>query len=155
MPTSRIHILPSRNAQYTAITAQLYGTTSTNPICIPIRTRATKEIRNPIVEEVFGSDNIRAQVHDAEVTVHRGHRIHRFYIFVTNHQDLPLNAAVASLIPGQIWRGNILVMRLGSKVNGVVNLRTGDKQLIRYVLRQFLRYARQGRPLKLPDNLEL
>ncbi|KDR77445.1 hypothetical protein GALMADRAFT_209805 [Galerina marginata CBS 339.88] len=137
MPTSLIHILPCHNAQYISITAQLYGTTSKNPIRIPIRTRTTKELRDPIVEEVFGSDNVRVQVHDAEVTLRRGRQLHRFCIFVTNRQALPLNAAVASLSPGRIWRGNILVMRLGSKVNGVVNLRTGDQRLIRRVLRHW------------------
>ncbi|KDR82471.1 hypothetical protein GALMADRAFT_206340 [Galerina marginata CBS 339.88] len=138
MPTSRVHTLPCRNAQYVSITALLYGTTSANPIRVPIRTRTTNELRNPIVEEAFGGHDVRIQIHDTQVTVHRGRQIHQFCIFVTNRQDLPLNAAIAALTPGESWRGNILVMRLGKKINGVVNLRADDGRLIRFVLRRFI-----------------
>lgn len=76
-------------------------------------------------------------IHDTIVTVRRGRCLHHFHIFVKNHRLLPLNAAIAALAPGHQWRGDVLVMRAGTSVAGVVNMRNGDRRLADYAVRWY------------------
>jgi len=108
-------------------------------------------------------------IHDTVITVRRGRRLHHFHIFVKNHRLLPLNAAIATLAPGHQWRGDILVMRAGTSVAGVVNIRNGDRRLIdyavrwylspisyihwAYILHSFVQRVHQGSRLYFPRNL--
>lgn len=69
-------------------------------------------------------------IHDTIVTVIESARVHKFHIFVKNHELLPLNPAIATLVPGRQWRGDILVMKIGTSVAGVVNLRNDDQRLV-------------------------
>lgn len=75
-------------------------------------------------------------IHDVVVTVRRGRRIHRFNIFLKNHCRLPRNSTVSSLVPWLRWNGDILVMRVGVVVPGVVNMRRSDAQLADFAVRR-------------------
>ncbi|KDR65808.1 hypothetical protein GALMADRAFT_148392 [Galerina marginata CBS 339.88] len=136
MPTSRIRIPPRQNARYSPVRAVLFGTVSANPVSLPIQTRIAEDLRSPLVEEALSGMETQSRVHDVQVTVRRGRGVHRFHIFFKNHSFLPINASILALVPGRQWHGDILVMRLGVKIDGVVNLRAEDGPLVRYTLRR-------------------
>jgi len=75
-------------------------------------------------------------IHDVVVTVRRGRRLYRFNIFLKNHCRLPLNPTVSSLVPWVQWNGDILVMKIGVVVLGVVNMKRSDAQLADFAVRQ-------------------
>jgi hypothetical protein len=75
-------------------------------------------------------------IHDVVVTVRRGQRLYRFNIFLKNHCLLPFNTTISSLVPWLRWNGDILVMRVGVTVPGVVNMRRSDAQLADFAVRR-------------------
>ena len=75
-------------------------------------------------------------IHDVVVTVRRGRRLYRFNVFLKNHCLLPFNPTVSALLPGLLWNGDILVMRVGVAVPGVVNMRGTDAQLADFAVRR-------------------
>ena len=128
-----------KQASYTLLRARLYSVSApaNQPTFVTVQTRITDHQRFPIVEEVISGMRTQPHIHDTVLTVQRGRRLHRFLIFVKNHRLLPLNAAIALLVPGRQWRGDILVMRIGTSVNGVVNMRTGDRRLVDYAVQWY------------------
>ena len=162
-----------KQATYGLLRARLYSVSApaNQPTFVAVQTRITDHQRFPIVEEVLSGMRTQPHIHDTVVTVQRGRRLHRFLIFVKNHRLLPLNAGIALLVPGRQWRGDILVMRVGTSVNGVVNLRNGDRRLVDYAvqwyspqnlihsfhlpffLHSFVRRIYQGRRLHFPRHL--
>lgn len=114
----------------------MYSISAARPAFIPVLTRKTKHRRFPIVEEAISGMRTQRHIHDVVVTVLRGRRSHRFNIFLKNHCLLPINPTVSAMIPGRQWKGDILVMRVGEAVPGVVNTRGGDARLADFAVRR-------------------
>lgn len=114
----------------------MYSISATRPTFIPILTRKTKHKRFPIVEEAISGMKTQRHIHDVIITVRHGQRSCRFNIFLKNHCLLPFNPTVAALAQGRQWKGDILVMRVGEVVPGVVNMRGDDARLADFAVRQ-------------------
>lgn len=126
-----------------------------------------------MVEEAMAGMRIQPYIHDVFVVVKRGERAYRFNIFLKNHRLLPINSAVSVMVPGCQWNGDILVMKVGKVVRGVVNLRDEDAQVADFAVRQydissiamqlrlishlipgrFVHCAKQGKRLSIPKNM--
>ena len=59
------------------------------------------------------------------ITINRDGTEHKFVVFCQNHLHLPSNAAV-----GGRWRGNIVVMKIGTADTGVVNMPLQESLLV-------------------------
>lgn len=89
-----------------------------------------------MVEEVMAGMRIQPYVHDAIVTVRRGQRLYRFNVFLKNHRLLPINNTILASIPGRRWNGDLVAMKVGEVVPGVVNMSRNDAQLADFAVRQ-------------------
>lgn len=89
-----------------------------------------------MVEEVMGGIRTQPYVHDVIVTVIRGQHSYRFNIFMKNHRLLPINSTISALVPGSQWNGDVLVMKMGRTVPGVINMSGADGQLADFAVRR-------------------
>lgn len=78
-------------------------------------------MRFPMLESYFIGLQIQPFIHDCLLVVHDRRYSHRFRIFCKNHRSLPINPVVEQL-GNKLWRGDIIVMRVG-KNGSVVNMR--------------------------------
>ncbi|KAF8949912.1 hypothetical protein BDZ97DRAFT_1689493, partial [Flammula alnicola] len=118
------------------VRARLYSVSSTRLAFIPVLTRKTQHQRFPIVEEAISGMRTQPCIHDVVVTVRQAGCLYRFHLFFKNHCLLPFNPTVSALVPGRQWNGDILVMRVGVAVLGVVNMRGDDARLADFAVRQ-------------------
>ena len=81
--------------------------------------------RYPWVEGVFEHCKIQRFIHDTSITIRHNGKEHIYVVFCQNHCCLPFNTALAGA-----WRGDIVVMKAGTDVDGVINMRTQDAQLV-------------------------
>lgn len=81
--------------------------------------------RYPWVEGVFKHRRIQNFIHDTSFTIRHNGKKHVYFVFCQNHRLLPINTAVAGA-----WRGEIVVMKAGTEVEGVINMRTEDALLV-------------------------
>lgn len=89
-----------------------------------------------MVEDVISGMRIQPHIHDVIVGVRRGQHVHYFNIFLKNHRFLPVNHTILTLFPGRSWNGDILVMKMGKAVPGVVNMRHDDAWLADFAVRR-------------------
>jgi hypothetical protein len=76
-------------------------------------------------------------VHNCNVRIIAGPRIHVFRVFFKRHLHLPANECVAFVAPQlPCVRGDIVVMRVAVDGEGVVNLRKNDGVLVDAMLVQ-------------------
>jgi len=75
-------------------------------------------------------------IHDVVITVRRGRRLHRFNVFLKNHRLLPFNPTVSALVPGLLWNGDILIMKVGVAVPSIVNMRGPDARLADFAVKR-------------------
>jgi hypothetical protein len=137
MPSLRVPMSPSKkvaflfmfcfiNANTTQdrllqIRGRVYSTDLEQPVFISIPTQETQTTRFPLLENHLTGLKIQPFIHDCEVVVHDGRKSHKFQLFCKNHSFLPINTPVRKL-GNRLWRGDILVMRVGKK-GLVVNMR--------------------------------
>lgn len=114
----------------------MYSVSSTHATFIPMLTRKTEQQRFPIVEEAMSGMRTQPHIHDVVVTVQRGRRTYRFNIFFKNHCLLRLNPTISALVPGRQWKGDIVVMKVGETVPGVVNMKSNDARLANFAVRR-------------------
>jgi len=81
--------------------------------------------RYPWVEGVFEHCKIQRFIHDTSITIRHNGKEHIYVVFCQNHCCLPFNTALAGA-----WRGDIVVMKAGTDVDGVINMCTQDAQLV-------------------------
>lgn len=100
--------------------------------------RKTPLLRFPMVEEAMSGIQIQPYVHDVIVTVRHGRHICCFNIFVKNHRLLPFNQTILALIPGRQWNGDILALKVGKSVPGVVNMSQYDALLADFAVKEWV-----------------
>lgn len=79
--------------------------------------------RIPVVQALLKGHDETLPIQRTLVHVFTGERVHDFVVFFRYNKGLPKSAAVASLGAGVYWRGDILVLRVGDRVD-YVNLST-------------------------------
>ena len=142
-----------KQATYALLRARLYSISApaNQPTFVAVQTRITDHQRFPIVEEVLSGMRTQPHIHDTVVTVQRGRRLHRFYIFVKNHRLLPLNAGIALLVPGRQWRGDRRLVDYAVQWYSPQNLIHSFH--LPFFPHSFVRRIHQGRRLHFPRHL--
>ncbi|KJA14386.1 hypothetical protein HYPSUDRAFT_208734 [Hypholoma sublateritium FD-334 SS-4] len=162
MPSTRVQPLsPSQTKKSTLfIRARVYASNQTRPSWrfVPTQSppkrqaqldRGKKNLRYPWVEGLFNDRRLQPYIHDTIITVSRNGSEHKFVVFCQNHRYLPSNATV-----GGRWRGNIVVMKIGTGDNGVVNMPLQDSLLIDdVIIHGFVTQVKQQTPFRFPKNL--
>ncbi|KAJ7135178.1 hypothetical protein C8R43DRAFT_1132728 [Mycena crocata] len=113
--------------------ALLYNTSAATPRYVSVLARALTlepdDTRFPCVESIMSSMHLQPHTHDVLVALRHGSKTSTFKIFFKRHQTLTKNAVFVSV------GGEILAMRVAARNNNsVVNLRTGDRRLMKYIL---------------------
>ena len=106
--------------------SRLYSSTDTKARPVGVTTRCAGQLRFPFVESVVGNTPLQPYVHDCVVTVIDGPRTQRYAVFFKRHRALPPNELVSRLCYPLTFRGDIVVMRIGSRHGHVVNMCPGD-----------------------------
>lgn len=84
--------------------------------------------RYPWVEHLNEDTHIQSRIHDCRLAVREGGTVHSFIVFYQNHAHLPSNHNL-----GHLWRGDVIVMRLGTE-GEVVNLRKDDCERVDWLV---------------------
>ncbi|KIM35108.1 hypothetical protein M413DRAFT_32734 [Hebeloma cylindrosporum] len=130
---------PSRSDKLAHIRARFYGQ-SNCPGWKLVQMQITSKhhtsamdssCRYPWVEGVLGNRRVQPFIHDTFVTIRHNGKEDVYHVFCQNHCRLPLNRAV-----GGTWRGNIVVMRSGKAIRGVVNMRLQDARRVDKVINE-------------------
>ncbi|KDR72078.1 hypothetical protein GALMADRAFT_213526 [Galerina marginata CBS 339.88] len=147
---------PSRSDKVIYTRARFYGQRN-RPLWKLVQTQITSRRRRaaihacrryPWVEGIFEHRNTQPFVHDTSITVRHNGREHIFFVFCQNHCRLPFNNAVVGP-----WRGNIVVMKAGSDVSGVVDMRSQDAELVDQAINEFVFRVKQKSPFRFPKKL--
>ena len=85
------------------------------------------------MEGVFEHRRIQHFIHDTSIIIRHDGKEHTYIVFCQNHCRLPFNTAVAGA-----WRGDIVVMRSGIDVDGVINMRTEDALLVDQAINEYV-----------------
>ena len=85
----------------------------------------------PIVEGVLDGANTQPHVHNCNVRMIDGPRIHVFRVFFKRHRRLPANKCIAFMTPHLLphVHGDMVVMRVAADGKGVVNFGMIDRVL--------------------------
>ncbi|KJA19402.1 hypothetical protein HYPSUDRAFT_204619 [Hypholoma sublateritium FD-334 SS-4] len=162
MPSTRVQPLsPSRTKKSTLfIRARCYSSSQTHPSWRFVPTqlppkrqpqigRSKKNLRYPWVEGLFNNRRLQPYIHDTMITVNRNGSEHKFMVFCQNHRYLPSNATV-----GGCWRGDIVVMKIGTADSGVVNMPLQESLLVDdAIIHGFVAQIKQRTPFRFPKNL--
>jgi len=89
--------------------------------------------RYPWVEGIFEHHRIQPFIHDTFITVRQNGTENIYHIFCQNHCRLPSNNSVRG-----VWRGDIIVMREGKDICGVVDMRPQDAGLVDQVINEWV-----------------
>lgn len=111
----------------------MYACSSRVPRTTGIVTEVAGLHRYPALVGALGGSSpgvIRATV----FTVSENGNRHQFVFFFRNYCRLPINRNIVS----RIWRGNIVVMRVSGRGDGVVGLRPTDGHMVDLAVRRFL-----------------
>ena len=92
--------------------------------------------RYPWVEALFEDRFIQPFIHDTHITLVDNGQAHHFVLFCQNHIHLRLNETLDN-----IWRGDILVMRLAGANTEFINMRLNDAARVDYIVKQSVVYA--------------
>ncbi|KIM35123.1 hypothetical protein M413DRAFT_14724 [Hebeloma cylindrosporum] len=124
MPSTRAPPLsPSRSDRYLSIKGRLYPASGPKPRAVVIKTHCTSGSRFPSAELVFSDINIEPGVHDTIVTVAAQGQDLKYLVLCKSSTNLPVNQTIANSNPDVNWHGDLLIMRIGSRAQGVVNWR--------------------------------
>lgn len=104
----------------------------------PKAVRVTSEISDTrhfaVLEGALGSGPGKIRLVPFTIEDQLG-QLHAFVFFFRNYCKLDINRAI-QLRFGQLWRGNIVVMRVAVTGEGLVNLRSTDADLVDHGVRQ-------------------
>ena len=92
--------------------------------------------RYPWVEALFEDRFIQPFIHDTHITLVDNGQAHHFVLFCQNHIHLRLNETLDN-----IWRGDILVMRLAGTDKEFINMRLDDAARVDYIVKQSVVHA--------------
>jgi hypothetical protein len=88
-----------------------------------------RQHRFPVVESVMDGARTQPHIHNTTVTLVIANTAVQFRIFYKRHLKLPLNHCVSHILPPNhqpIVHGDLLVMKLASDGDLVVNMQAGD-----------------------------
>lgn len=119
------------------IRARVYSTAKACPVWKTVPTQVPPKLQRrihcyPWVEGLFEHRYIQPHIHNAKITVRQNGKKHDFVLFCQNHCHLPLNSTVA----GQ-WRGDIVVMKMGTERSDYVNMASRDAYWIDQAVNRF------------------
>lgn len=103
--------------------------TSKRRIVYGPRTRTAS--RYPWVEALFEDRFIQPFIHDTHITLVDNGRAHHYVLFCQNHIHLRLNETLDN-----IWRGDIVVMRLAGTDKEFINMRLDDAARVDHIVNQ-------------------
>lgn len=86
----------------------------------------------PFTESVLDHARLQPYIHDCVVDISEGRHTYSYIIFFKRHRRLPLNCSLGSL-----FRGDVVVMRLGTRNARVVNMRGRDSALVDFAMEQY------------------
>ena len=130
----RIHLDDRPKTVNRNLQSRLYASSHTKARPVGVMTRCAGQLRFPFVESVVGNTPVQPYVHDCVVTVIDGRRTHCYVVFFKRHRALPSNALISRLCYPFTFRGDIVVMRIGSRHGHVVNMRPGDAVMTNLVI---------------------
>ena len=93
--------------------------------------------RLPFPENNLGDLQLQPYIHNCAVTIYEGRRTHRYMVFYKRHCRLQANRCLTTMVQDAATtiRGDVIVMRLGSKATHV-NLRSGDAKRTDWLMRR-------------------
>jgi hypothetical protein len=131
-----------------SIHSRLYSAVNSMPqkVAVPARyAEATnKANRYPYVECPFEGAILQPYVHDCVVHVREGKNTHQFAVFFKRHCRLKVNTLLSVGRVSEermVFRGNVLVMRLGIiNPRNVVNMRGRDTMLSDWMISKYVSF---------------
>jgi hypothetical protein len=150
----------------------LYRASGERPTFTNVITQDSGSQRFPYLQGLLDPDSNNRQpyIRFCEVSVFDGKRNNTFYFCFKNHSRLPKNKTVRSL-SGGIWKGDIIILRVGMDHQRVVNMRGHDAKLADFILKKYVlkcehpgslnlfiifrcvQHVRQGQCISIPKNL--
>jgi hypothetical protein len=94
-------------------------------------------VRYPYAENYMQHSQTQPYIHNCIVTLHEGINTYKFMVFFKNHQRLPRNNCLAVFSRCSNLRGDVLVMRIGTKFS-YVNMRERDTVLADWFMRRYV-----------------
>ncbi|PPQ86669.1 hypothetical protein CVT24_009524 [Panaeolus cyanescens] len=136
----------------------MYSSSQLKPTYVSVKTHIQESTgtRFPAPELVFRGMDVDPGIHDVVLTMRRGKKVVRYNIYFKKNMNLPVNHCVGALTAGSIsaWYGDVLFMKLGSKIDGVVNWRREDDHLANLALKRFVSHVKQSGTTIYPLNLQ-
>ncbi|KAI6031057.1 hypothetical protein BKA83DRAFT_4035378, partial [Pisolithus microcarpus] len=86
----------------------------------------------PIAESLLQDAPLQPYIHDCEVIVREGQHTYYYCVFFKRHCRLQTNALLSSM--GSKFRGDVVVMRIGTRTRSVVNMRARDVVITDYII---------------------
>lgn len=107
----------------------MYSTVGDGPKVVNLPVHAHIASRFPVPETFFVEHSVQPYVHDCDIYLRENGQQHQFRIFFKWHTRLAINKAIPTS-EHLAARGDILVMRVGSRIKGnVINMRGRDVAL--------------------------
>lgn len=131
----------SNKSHETRLRSRLYPSASSSPCYVSVVSRQTcpssVHTRLPFPENHLGELQLQPYIHNCAVTIHEGRRAHCFMVFYKRHCCLQANRCLTTMVQDATTtiRGDVIVMRLGSKAS-YVNLRSGDAKRTDWLMRR-------------------
>src|ERR1700685_2991415 len=119
------------------IRCRLYSATCTRACQVKVPTSCVAQATNryPLPESVFDDATMQSYIHDCLVRVHEGKHAYHFRVFFKRHCHLRINQSLRWFSKGHTFRGDALVMRVGTRCHdSVVNMRDRDTILSDYAI---------------------
>jgi hypothetical protein len=116
---------------------RFYSSSLQRPLQTVIATRCSPHPHQyyPFAESVLASPKLQPYVHDLEATVVERRNTYRYRVFFKRHCRLSINLSLYGLNPESRLRGDVVVMRVGSKGDGaLVNMRERDTVISDYLV---------------------
>ena len=123
--------------------SRLYPSASSLPCHVSVVARQTcpysVQTQLPFPENHLSELQLQPYVHNCAVTIQEGRHTHCFMVFFKRHCRLQPNQCLTTMVQGDATtiRGDVLIMRMGSKAS-YVNLRTGDAKRTDWLMRRWV-----------------
>ncbi|KAG1849479.1 hypothetical protein F4604DRAFT_1593403, partial [Suillus subluteus] len=114
---------------------RLYSSSWSKPCQVTVLTqcsdRSRRAKRFPVPESLMDCATVQPYVHNCGVTLHEGRHTYQFCVFFKRHRHLRTNQLLST---DHIFRGDAVVMRIGSSAGHVVNMRSRDNSLADFIM---------------------
>ncbi|KAK7000153.1 hypothetical protein R3P38DRAFT_3219029 [Favolaschia claudopus] len=158
MVSTRKIVTPSSQTEARNLRAQLFPSktpenASPLPHVVAVTTSESKDRQQQYIsaDAVMSGGDLQPKIHDCTVYVKHGSRESNFRVFYKRHKYLPFNGTARDV------NGDIAIMRVSSSnPTHLVNLRSCDKSLVRFVLKRVSPHLKTHQRYRwvLPRNLE-